>query len=129
MQRSLRMGGRNVRTNRDFDAERETLISEFNDLMQSHMDRVDQISNDGSLSPSEMDFQLKYEKATILEVQENYRIAYDEINEAEAEQYGGIEPEESGAFTADEYCSFDGISDEQGSAAAIDSGEDTGMDY
>lgn len=146
MQRSLRMGGRHVRTTRDFDAEREALISEFNDLMQSHMVQVDQISNDASLSSSEKVFELQYEKETILEARENYRIAYDEINEAETEQYEGIAPEESDEFIADEYCpfdgsleessdfsddqycSFDGISDEQGSAAA-DFGEDTAMDY
>lgn len=74
---------------RDCDAEREQLASEFEKLKLGHIQRINEINSDASMSAEEKANELKYEKAMLLEEQQNYSEAFQEINIAEAESYEG----------------------------------------
>lgn len=83
MGRSLHSG------TRDYDAEREQLTSEFEELKLGHIQRINEINSDTSISAEAKAYELKYEKAMLLEEQQNYSEAFQEINIAEAESYEG----------------------------------------
>ena len=74
---------------RDYDAERKQLASELEELKQGHIQRINEITSDDSMSEEEKVSELKYEKAMLLEEQASYSEAFQEINIAEAESYEG----------------------------------------
>ena len=63
MRRSLQMGRSLQTSTRDYDAEREQLVSEFKELKIGHIQRINQINSDASMSPEEKGYELQYEKA------------------------------------------------------------------
>ena len=89
LRRSLKMGRSLQSAARDYDAEREQLASEFEELKLGHIQRINEINSDTSMSAEEKAYELNYEKAMLLEEQKNYSEAFQEINIAEAESYEG----------------------------------------
>lgn len=89
LRRSLQMGRSLHSSTRDYDAERGQLASEFKELKLGHIQRINEINSDASISAEEKAYELKYEKALLLEEQKSYAEAFQEINIAEAESYEG----------------------------------------
>lgn len=89
MKRSLQMGRSFRSASRDYDAEREQLASELEVLKQGHIQRINEITCDASMSAEEKASELKYEKAILLEEQTSYSEAFQKINIAEVESYEG----------------------------------------
>lgn len=89
LRRLLQMGRSLHSSTRDYDAEREQLVSELEELKLGHIQRINEINSDASMSAEEKTSELKYEKALLLEEQKSYSEAFQEINIAEAESYEG----------------------------------------
>lgn len=89
MRRSLQMGKSLHSSTRDYDAEREQLASEFEELKLGHIQRINEINSDASMSAEEKAYELKYEKALLFEEQKSYSEDFQKINSVEAESYEG----------------------------------------
>ena len=103
MRRSLQMGRSLQTSTRDYDAEREQLVSEFKELKIGHIQRINQINSDASMSPEEKGYELQYEKAQLLEEQKSCSEAFQEINIAEAESYEGQLYQRDSDYSGDNY--------------------------
>ncbi len=89
MQRALKMGGRKIHTERDFEAEQATLVAEFEEQKLKHASRISQIMEDTTLSTEEKKMELRYEKALLTEEQIAFQTSLQQIYDAKAEQYEG----------------------------------------
>lgn len=103
---------------RDYDAEREQLASELDELKQGHIKRINEITSDACMSPEEKASELKYEKVMLLEEQTSYSEAFQEINIAEAESYEGQFPQTYSDYSGGDY-------DIQGTVTDFESADST----
>lgn len=72
--------------------------------MQGHAQRIAEIEQNEEMTSDEKITELKYEKALMMEEQQNYNQAFQEINEAKAEDYEGFLTPDDSEYSADEYC-------------------------
>ena len=103
LRRSLQMRRGFHSSTRDYDAERERLVSEFEELKQGHIQRINEINSDSCMSSEDKFSELKYEKAMLFEEQKSYSEAFQEINIAEAASYEGQLPQMDSDYSGGDY--------------------------
>lgn len=90
-------------TQTDYNEKREQLISEFNELKESHELRIQEISNNEEMTVRDKIMELRYEKAVLLEEYENYSQVIKEYS-MEANDYEGcFDNVESECYPAEDY--------------------------
>lgn len=104
LKRSLHLGRSLYSQSNDYDTEINQLASEFEGLIQGHVERIAEIEHNEEMTSDEKITELKYEKAMMMEEQQNYNQAFQEINEAKAENYEGFLSSDGSEYSAEEYC-------------------------